>query len=148
MTRSRLRNKFLRFRSEENEKAYNEQRNRCVKLVRNAKKSHYSNLDIKDVNDNKNVWKIVKPIFSEKMTANENITLIGNNNIISSDSEIAEKLNTFFSNVVDELNIKVKHFLCHQKRFVCHVSNINDPVKRAIQKCKNHPSIQMIKETF
>ena len=148
MTRSRLRNKFLRFRSEENEKAYNEQRNRCVKLVRNAKKSHYSNLDIKDVNDNKNVWKIVKPIFSEKMTANENITLIGNNNIISSDSEIAEKLNTFFSNVVNELNIKVKHFLCHQKRFVCHVSNINDPVKRAIQKCKNHPSIQMIKETF
>ena len=38
MTRSRLRNKFLRFRSEQNEKAYNEQRNRCVKLVRNAKK--------------------------------------------------------------------------------------------------------------
>ena len=148
MTRSRLRNKFLRFRSEENEKAYNEQRNRCVKLVRNAKKSHYSNLDIKDVNDNKNVWKIVKPLFSEKMTANENIAQVGNNNIISSDSEIAEKLNTFFSNVVDELNIKVKHFLCHQKRFVCHVSNINDPVKRAIQKCKNHPSIQMIKETF
>ena len=148
MTRSRLRNKFLRFRSEENEKAYNEQRNRCVKLVRNAKKSHYSNLDIKDVNDNKNVWKIVKPLFSEKMTANENIAQVGNNNIISSDSEIAEKLNTFFSNVVNELNIKVKHFLCHQKRFVCHVSNINDPVKRAIQKCKNHPSIQMIKETF
>ena len=77
------------------------------------KKSHYSNLDIKDVNDNKNVWKIVKPLFSEKMTANENITLVGNNNIISSDSEIAEKLNTFFSNVVNELNIKVKHFLCH-----------------------------------
>ena len=37
MIRSRLRNKFLRFRSEENKKAYNEQRNRCVKLVRNAK---------------------------------------------------------------------------------------------------------------
>ena len=40
MTRSRLRNKFLRFRCEENKKAYNEQRNqgnRCVKLVRNAK---------------------------------------------------------------------------------------------------------------
>ena len=41
MIRSRLGNKFLRFRSEENKKAYNEQRNqgnRCVKLVRNAKK--------------------------------------------------------------------------------------------------------------
>ena len=59
MTRSRLRNKFLRFRSEENKKAYNEQRNRCVKLARNAKKSHYNNFDIKDVNASKNFWKIV-----------------------------------------------------------------------------------------
>ena len=49
ITRSRLRNKFLRFRYEENKKVYNVQRNRCVKLIRNAKKSHYSNLNIKDV---------------------------------------------------------------------------------------------------
>ena len=28
------------------------------------------------------------------------------------------------------------------------VSDINDPVERPIQKCKTHPSIQMIKETF
>ena len=28
------------------------------------------------------------------------------------------------------------------------VSNINDPVERAIQKYQNHPSIQMNKETF
>ena len=39
MTRSRLRNKFLHCRSDENKKAYNEQRNRCVKLVRSAKKA-------------------------------------------------------------------------------------------------------------
>ena len=76
MTRSRLRNKFLRSRSEENKKAYNEQHNRCVALFRNVKKSHYSNLDINDVNDNKKVWKIVKPLFSEKVTANESITLL------------------------------------------------------------------------
>ena len=66
MTRSRLRNKFLRCRSDENKKAYNEQRNRCVKLVRSAKKAHYSNLSIKDVNDNKKFWKIVKPFSLKK----------------------------------------------------------------------------------
>ena len=66
MTRSKLSNKFLRFRYEENKKAYIEQRNRCVKLVRNAKKSHYSNLDIKDVNNNKKNWKIVKPLSLKK----------------------------------------------------------------------------------
>ena len=142
MTRSRLRNKFLRCRSDENKKAYNEQRNRCVKLVRSAKKAHYSNLSIKDVNDNKKFWKIVKPLFSEKVNTNENITLVENNNIISSEIEIAEKLNAFFSNIVKELNIKVKEDL------LCDVSDIKDPVERAIQKYKNHPSIQMIKETF
>ena len=142
MTRSRLRNKFLRCRSDENKRAYNEQRNRCVKLVRSAKKAYYSNLSIKDVNGNKKFWKIVKPPFSEKVNTTENITLAENNNIISSEIEIAEKLYAFFSNIVKELNIKVKEDL------LCDVSDINDPVERAIQKYKNHTSIQMIKETF
>ena len=75
------------------------------------------------------------------MTAKENIALVDNNSIISSDIEITVKLNTFFSNVVKELNIKTKEDLLY-------VSNINDPVERAIQKYKNYPSIQMIKETF
>ena len=38
MTRSRLRNKFLRCRSHENKKAYYKQHNCCVKLIRKAKK--------------------------------------------------------------------------------------------------------------
>ena len=96
MSKSGLRNTFLRCRSDENKKAYNEQRNRCVKLVRSAKKAHYSNLTIKDVNDNKKFWKIVKLLFSEKVNTNENITLVENNNIISSEIEITEKLNAFF----------------------------------------------------
>ena len=76
------------------------------------------------------------------MNTNENITLVENNNIISSEIDIAEKLNAFFSNIVEELNIKVK------KDLLCDVSDINDPVGRAIQEYKNNPSIQMIKETF
>ena len=132
-----MRNKFLRCRSDENKKTYNEQRNRSVKLVRSDKKAYYSNLSIKDVNDNKDFWKIVKPLFSGKVNTNENITLVENDNIISSEIEIA-----FFSNIVKELNIKVKEDL------LCHVSDIDDPVEGAIQKYKNHPSIQMIKETL
>ena len=142
LTRSGLRNKFLRSRSDENKKAYNEQRNRCVKLVRSAKKALYSNLSIKGVNDNKNLWEIVKHTFSEKVNTNENITLVDNNSIISSEIEIAEKLNAFFSIIVKELNIKVKEDL------LCDVLNINDTVEGAFQKYKNHPSIQMIKEIF
>ena len=69
-------------------------------------------------------------------------TLVDKNNMISSDIEIAENLRTFFSNAVKELKIKIKDDLLYD------VSNISDPVQRAIQKYKKHPSIQMIKETF
>ena len=66
MIRSILRNKFLRCRSDENKKAYNEQRNRCVKLFRSAKKAHYSNLSVNDVNDNKKFWKMSNPFSLKK----------------------------------------------------------------------------------
>ena len=56
-----------------------------------AKKADYSNLSIKDVNNNKFFWKIVKLLFSEKVNTNENITLVDNNNTISSEIEIARK---------------------------------------------------------
>ena len=69
------------------------------------------------------------------MNTNENIALVENNSIIPSETEIAEKLNAFFSNIVKELNIKVKEDL------LCNVSDISDPVETAIQKYKNHASI-------
>ena len=53
MKRSRLRNKFLKDRTENNQKNFKHQRNFCKKLLRTTKKSHYSNLDIKKVTDNK-----------------------------------------------------------------------------------------------
>ena len=62
------------------------------------------------------------------MNTNENIALVDNNSIISSEIEIAEKLNAFFSNIVKELNIRVKEDL------LCDFSNINNPFQRATQK--------------
>ena len=49
---SRLRNKFLKTRSNEDKKAYNTQRNYCLTLVRKAKKG-YNKLDQENVTDNK-----------------------------------------------------------------------------------------------
>ena len=47
MTRSRLRNKFLKNITEENKTRYTKQRNQCVSLLRSAKKKYYGNLDEK-----------------------------------------------------------------------------------------------------
>ena len=45
MKRSRLRNRFLKDRTENNQKNFKHQRNFCKKLLRTTKKSYYSNLD-------------------------------------------------------------------------------------------------------
>ena len=47
MKRSRLRNKFLNGRNENNQKKFKLQRHFCKKLLRTTKKSYCSNLDIK-----------------------------------------------------------------------------------------------------
>ena len=76
MKRSQLRNKFLYSKSDVDRRAYNKQRNLCVSLIRKEKKSFFSNLNKKDINDNKTFWKTVKPLFTEKVKINSKITLI------------------------------------------------------------------------
>ena len=53
MTRSRLRNRFLRNPDMTNKMKYNKQRNYCVNLLKKEKRRYYKNLDLKVINDNK-----------------------------------------------------------------------------------------------
>ena len=53
MTRSRLRNKFLKTKTDANRKAYNKQRNYCVSLIRRERKSFFNNLDTKGIVNNR-----------------------------------------------------------------------------------------------
>ena len=66
MVKSKLRKKFLKIRSEGDKKAYNKQRNKCVNVLRKTKKAYYSNLNVKDIVDNKKFWEAVKSFFSDK----------------------------------------------------------------------------------
>ena len=52
MKRTRLRNKFLKDKSEANNNAYKLQRNRCVSLLKKAKKSYFAKLNPSTVCDN------------------------------------------------------------------------------------------------
>ena len=56
--------------------AYNKQRNIYVSLIRQEKKSFFSNLKTKAVSDNKIFWKTVKPLFTDKVQIKSKITLI------------------------------------------------------------------------
>ena len=140
MTLTSLRNRFLKNRTEENKRKYTKQRNYCVSLLRKVKNKHYSNLNEKDVTDNKMFWKTVKPFFSDKVTSSEKITLIEEDEIIGNDSDTARVLNTLFSNIVSNLKIPEYTKCDPLSEF------ISDSVLKSIVKYRNHPNILKIGE--
>ena len=130
----------MKNKNDYNKREFLTQRNYCVSLVRKSKKLYHSNLDEKNVTDNKTFWKTIKPFLSDKVVSREKITLIEEDEIVESDSNTAQTLNTFFSNIVSNLKI-AEYTNCDP------VSNsINDPVIKSIVKYRNHPSILKIAE--
>ena len=99
MQRSKLRNLYLKVRSDENRIRYKKQRNICVSLLRKAKRKHYEDLSIADVTDNKKFWKRVKPLFGNKIKGNPNIALVESNDLITDEKSLAETFNHYFVNV-------------------------------------------------
>ena len=141
MTRSRLRNKFLKDPSDVNKNNYKKQRNYCTNLFRSEKRKFYDNIDISLITDNKTFWKTVKPLFSEKHFGKKKVILVEGENIISNDKEVAETMNDFFSNIVENLDInrdQDEHFTydCDQ-----------DFISNIVLHYKDHPSIIKIRET-
>ena len=152
MRKTRLRNKFIDSKTDVDRIAYNKQRNYCVSLIRKEKKTYHSNLNIRDVTDNKIFWRKVKPYFSEKVNLQIKILLVEKGNdvsdpeifsevekVISKDMDIAEKFTKFFVNMVPSLKISPK------ENYQRNVGNDNEPILNYINKFKNHLSIKFIK---
>ena len=107
MKRSRLRNRYLRFPSNENNVAYKIQRNICTNMLRKYKRDYYNNLNTNPIADDEMFWKTVKPLFSDKINSSHKITLINENKITSENSDIAQIFNDFFSTAASKLNIEI-----------------------------------------
>ena len=139
MTRTRLRNRFLKNRSNRNRDLFRKQRNLCVSLLRKAKKDYFSKLNGKEITDNKRFWKTVKPFLSNKVQSSERINLTDENDPLVTDcGKVAEELNSFFPSVVKNLNIP------NYEGFDPLSDNIDRATLKAIVKWKNHPSILTI----
>ena len=135
MRRSALEGKYYKHGSDDNKKAYRKQKFFCSRLYKKERKKYYSNLDIKNITDNKKFWQTVKPLFTDKGSKNQNITLVKDNCIISNDQDVSESLNNFFKSAVDSLNISENQCLLTDTR------ELIDPVEIAIKKFESHPSI-------
>ena len=76
MKRSKLKNKFNKYKNYENQCNSKLQRNYCKNLLTKAKKQHYENFSVKDVTANQTFWKSVKLNFSNKESNSNQITLL------------------------------------------------------------------------
>ena len=139
MKRHRLRNRFLKNRSEVNGINFIKQRNYRVSLLRKTKKQYYANLSEKDVADNKKFWKTVKPFLSDKLKSNEKITLVEDDKIFTQDIKVAEELNSFFSNVVK--NLKIPEY--NETNPL--PEEIANPTLKSIIKCDKYSSVTAIR---
>ena len=140
MHRSKLKNNFNKNPTEENKSFYKKQRNFCVNLLKKEKKSYYGNLDVKILQDNRKFWKKVKPLFSAKLKVLEkNIVILEGEDIVSDNLKVAEKLNNFFIEAVE--NLGIEHFEIEE----IHTES-SDIIDDILKQYQNHPSILKINE--
>ena len=144
MTRSRLRNRLLKNRSEENRKLFRKQKNKCVSVLRKSKKDYFANLKEKNIADNKRFWETVKPFLSKKNHLSESINLTeeANNSLLTNSEEVAKELNNLFANAVKNLNIS------NYKNCNSLAENIDNPNLKVIAKWRNHPSTLVIASEY
>ena len=146
MKRSRLRNTYLKEKTEKSLNAYKRQRNKCVSLLKSAKNNYFGKLNPSAICDNKKFWITVKPLFSEQAVSTDNLTLIDCNEVVNDNTAVAEIFNNHFSDVVKSLDIEYYKPTSPDEYF--QVLEESDPILKCIKKYASHPSILKIKETI
>ena len=137
MQRSKLRQKFLKQRTNNSKHLCNRQRNLCVSLLQKTQKV----INNKVVSDNRKFWQKISP-FSEKALPKETIILKADSRTIMINHELAETFNIFYSNITQ--HIKIDRNLLE----ITQDLNTSDPVLKAIRKYEKHLSIIKIKENM
>ena len=82
MLKTKLRNIFLKNRAEENKVRYTKQINFCITILPKSKREYFNNLNEKNVCDNKKLWRVAKPLLSNKIISNEKITIVEGDKIV------------------------------------------------------------------
>ena len=81
---------------------------------------------------NKLFWKTVKPFHSNKESHRGNTKLVQGDKLLQ---DVSEELNNFFKEAVSTLDINENSYIINLNTI-----NIPDPIEKAIDKYKFHPS--------
>ena len=94
--------------------------------------------------DNKEFWKTVKPLLSDKISYKETINLAVNDKILSDDQLVSDTFNNCFNDIVKNLLTVTNKNFPKEKTNGFNL-DLLDPAEAAILKYKNHPSLNAIR---
>ena len=93
------------------------------------------------LSDNKNFWKVVKPLFTEKGYVGENnVVFSEREKYINDDKKVSDMLNSDFHNIVTTLDIWENTYIREK------VPADMEPINKAIIRFQNYLSALLIKE--
>ena len=143
MTKSRLRHKYNKTKTSENWNAYKKQRNLCTSLRRKNIKRHFENLTFEDQSGNRSFWKAIKPYLTNNgKVSNDNFILYENSEFISDEKDVAEVLNDFYINIVEQTTGETPVSFSAKSES----NSGSDDIQIIIDRYESHPSILQIKE--
>ena len=106
MTRSILKNVYLKNQNSTNWNNYKYHQKFCTNLLRKTKFDYFRDLNVKDLNNNKKFCKKTNLFFSDKGSAKSNIFLKEKGNLITDNKKLPYLFNTYFINITDILQLK------------------------------------------
>ena len=143
--RTRLRNRFCKTPTEENEKLFKKQRNKCVSIRKESIRNYFNKIANENIVTNRNFWKIIKPFLTNKgHLENAEIMLIQDKKIISNENELVKVFNKHYINIIEKsggqkpTNIAKRHS----------IDNDRQAVELICNSYRNHPSILKIKSNI
>ena len=106
MKRPQLEKIHFKKRTQESFKKYKKHKNYCNRLYKRERKSFFGSLGSSKINDNKTIWRNIRPFFSEKRKTFNKITFVNENeDILFNDKVVAEEINSSFKNATKNIGI-------------------------------------------
>ena len=129
-----LRRKYLTVNSQQNWMKYKKQRNLVNKLKRTSLQKYFHDKCNNSSDKGKHFWQIVKPFMTNNVKSdNQNIILYENGSLLNKPTEVCNTFNEYYVNITDDQSESM------------HVKQMS--ADQVIDHYKNHPSINLIKET-
>ena len=145
--RSRIRNKYSKWKSRENYTEYQNSKKKCKFLANKAKQEHFDKVLTNENMTNKDFWKLVKPALSEKNSNfGTSIILKEKGEHISDENKLVNIFNHHYVNIVEiSTGTPPTSIGSHEH---LNKESLQETITTIVSHFKDHPSIKLIKENY